>query len=78
MSSYIHVFKSFILNFEEKVEDVENSEMLTICYRFVNILTEIGFYIYGKIADILATEKANSVNFILSLIKKTPKLNTVL
>ena len=45
--------------------------MLIICYKlFVKVLTGIGFYMRGKIADILATEKALSVNFILSLIKK--------
>ena len=43
--------------------------MLIICYRFVNVLTRIGFYMCGKFADILETEKALSVNFILSLIK---------
>ena len=52
--------------------------MLIICYMFLNILTGIGFYMCGKFADILATEKALSVNFILSLIKKTPKLKSVL
>ena len=49
--------------------------MLIICYSFVNILTGIGFNMYGKFADVLAIEKALSVNFIVSLIKKTPKLN---
>ena len=51
--------------------------MLIICYRFVNVLTGIGFYMCGKFADILATEKALSVNFIFGLIK-TPKLKSVL
>ena len=49
----------------------EDPEMLIICCRFVNILTGTGFYVCGKFADILATEKALSVNFILSLIKNT-------
>ena len=49
------------------------SAKLCICYRFVNILTGIGLYMCGKIADILATEKALSVDFILSLIKKNTK-----
>ena len=53
--------------------------MLIICYRFVNVLTGIGFfYMCGKFADILATEKAlsvNSVDFILSLIKKPQNQN---
>ena len=48
-------------------------EMLIICYRFVHVLTGIGFYMCGKFADILATEKALSVNFILRLIKNTKK-----
>ena len=43
--------------------------MLIICHRFVNVLTGIGFYICGKFADILAIEKALSVNLILSFIK---------
>ena len=47
--------------------------MFIICYRIVNVLTGIDFYICGKFADILATEKALSVNFILSLIKKNTK-----
>ena len=46
----------------------EDPEMLIICYIFLNILTGIGFYMCGKFADILPTEKALSVNFILSLI----------
>ena len=45
--------------------------MLIICYMFLNVLTGIGSYMCGKFADILATEKAHSVNFILSLIKNT-------
>ena len=52
--------------------------MLIICYRFVNVLTGIGFCMCGKFADILATEKALSVNFILSLIKNTKtKISTL-
>ena len=47
----------------------EDPEMLIICYKSVNVLTGIDFYMCGKLADILATEKALSVNFILSLIK---------
>ena len=47
--------------------------MLIICYMFLNILTGIGFCMCGKFADILATEKAFSVNFILNLIKKNTK-----
>ena len=41
---------------------------------FVLEPTGIGFYMCGKIADILATGKALSVNFILSLIKKHQNL----
>ena len=48
----------------------EDPEMLIIGYKSVNVLTGIGFYMCGKFADILATEKAVSVNFILGLIKK--------
>ena len=53
--------------------------MLIICYRFVNVLTGIGFfYMCGKFADILVTEKALSVNFILSLIKNAKtKISTL-
>ena len=51
----------------------EDPEMLIICYMFLNVLTGIGFYMGGKFADILATEKALSVNFILSLINKNAK-----
>ena len=45
--------------------------MLIVCYRFMNVLTGICIYMCGKFADILATEKVLSVNFILSLIKNT-------
>ena len=56
----------------------EDPEMLIICYRFVNVLTGIGFYMCRKFADILATEKALSVNFILSLIKNAKtKISTL-
>ena len=56
----------------------EDPEMLIICYRFVNVLTGIGFYMCGKFADILATEKAFSVNFMLSLIKNAKtKISTL-
>ena len=51
--------------------------MLIICYRFVHVLTGIGFHMCGKFADIPAAEKALSVNFILRLIK-TPKLKSLL
>ena len=52
--------------------------MLIICYRFVNVLTGIGFYMCGKFADILATEKAFSVNFMLSLTKNAKtKISTL-
>ena len=45
-------------------------------YYIVNVLTGIGFYMCGT--DILATEKAISVNFILSLIKSTKTKITTL
>ena len=52
--------------------------MLIICYRFVNVLTGIGFYMCGKFVDILATEKALSVNFIPSLINNAKtKISTL-
>ena len=52
--------------------------MLIICYRVVNVPTGIGFYMCGKFADILATEKAFSVNFMLSLIKNAKtKISTL-
>ena len=52
--------------------------MLIICYMFLNVLTGIGFYMCGKLADILTAEKALSVNIILSLIKNTKtKISTL-
>ena len=52
--------------------------MLIICHRFVNVLTGIGFYMCGKFADILATEKAFSVNFMHGLIKNAKtKISTL-
>ena len=52
--------------------------MLIIYYMFLNVLAGIGFYMCGKFADILATEKALSINFILSLIKNAKtKISTL-
>ena len=50
--------------------------LLQVCER--TDMTGIGFYMCGKFADILATEKAFSVNFMLSLIKNAKtKISTL-
>ena len=51
--------------------------MLIVCYRFANVLTGICFYMCGKFADTLATEKVLSVNFILSPKNAKNKITTL-